>query len=338
MRLSVIVPVYNMAGEGKLKFCMDSLVNQTIDDYEIIAVDDASTDDSLKVLQEYEERFPEKVRVFSYVVNKRQGGAKNRGLREAKGDWIGFIDSDDWVTPEYYEKLLARAQETGADMVGCDYSLVKEQCFRVGKVVRNNSEGQTGELDKERHRSLFMRPGSMVLKIYKASVLRENSLGFPEGMFYEDNCAGSVWSAYFSRFERVEEPLYFYYQHQSSTVHHITEEKCLDRMRAAIRLYEECTERGLSEEYGRELEYRFTELYYVITLFSYMQGIKRPRLSFVRKLRQGMAEKFPDFQKNAYYREYTGQEEQALIAMQQKSDLRFYLYYRLKLLVRRLRK
>ena len=131
MRLSVIVPVYNMAGEGKLKFCMDSLVNQTIDDYEIIAVDDASTDDSLKVLQEYEERFPEKVRVFSYVVNKRQGGAKNRGLREAKGDWIGFIDSDDWVAPEYYEKLLARAQETGADMVGCDYSLVKEQCFRV---------------------------------------------------------------------------------------------------------------------------------------------------------------------------------------------------------------
>ena len=58
----------------------------------------------------------------------------------------------------------------------------------------------------------------------------------------------------------------------------------------------------------------------------------------MRKLRQGIAEKFPDFQKNAYYREYTGQEEQALIAMQQKSDLRFYLYYRLKLLVRRLRK
>lgn len=338
MRLSVIVPVYNMAGDGKLKFCMDSLVNQTVDDYEIVAVDDASTDNSLEILRGYEARFPEKIRVFSYGVNKRQGGAKNLGLREARGEWIGFIDSDDWVAPDYYERLLARAEETGADMVGCDYSLVTEQCFRVGRVVRNNSEEQTGKLDRERHKSLFIRPGSMVLKVYRANVLRENALGFPEGIFYEDNCAGSVWSAYFRHFERVEEPLYFYYQHGASTVHHITEEKCLDRMQAAERLYEECEKRGLSEEYGSELEYRFTELYYVITLFSYMQGMKRPKLSFVRRLRQGIAEKFPNFQENIYYREYTGQEEQALIALQQRSDLRFFLYYRLKLLVRRLRK
>lgn len=338
MRLSVIVPVYNMAGEGKLRFCMDSLVGQTIDDYEIIAVDDASTDDSLEVLRGYEARFPGKVRVFSHEVNKRQGGAKNLGLREAKGDWIGFIDSDDWVVPDYYERLLARAEETGADMVGCDYSLVTKQCFEVGKVVRNNSEEQTGKLDEGRHKSLFMRPGSMVLKIYRADVLRENGLDFPEGIFYEDNCAGSVWSAYFDHFERIQEPLYFYYQHGSSTVHYITEEKCRNRMQAAERLCEECDRRGLSEKYRQELEYRFTELYYVVTLFSYMQGMKRPKLSFVKRLRKGAVERFPDFQDNVYYKEYTGQEEQALIAMQLKSDLRFYLYYRLKLLVRRLRK
>lgn len=337
MRLSVIVPVYNMAGEGKLKFCMDSLVNQTIEDYEIIAVDDASTDHSLEILREYEAQFPGKVRVISYGVNKRQGGAKNQGLREANGDWIGFIDSDDWVVRDYYEKLLARAEETGADMVGCDYSLVTEQCFKVGKVVHNNSKEQTGELDERRHKNLFMRPGSMVLKIYRASVLRRNGLGFPEGIFYEDNCAGPVWSVYFKRFERVAEPLYFYYQHDSSTVHHITEEKCLDRMRAAELLYEECEKRGLLEEYGRELEYRFTELYYVITLFSYMQGVRRPKLSFVSRLRRGMVEKFPDFQENAYYKEYTGEEERRLVALQQRSNLRFYVYYRLKLLARKKR-
>ncbi len=337
MRLSVIVPVYNMAGEGKLNFCMDSLVGQTIEDYEIIAVDDASTDDSLKILREYEKRYPGKVRVVSYAVNRRQGGAKNQGLAQAAGDWIGFIDSDDWVVPDYYEKLLAKAEETGADVVGCDYSLVTEQCFVPGRVVRNNTSEQTGELDKERHKRLFMRPGSMVLKIYKASVLRENGLGFPEGIFYEDNCAGSLWSLYFRRFERVEEPLYFYYQHGSSTVHYITEEKCRDRMRAAELLYEECEKRGFLEEYRQELEYRFTELYYAITLFSYMQGVRRPKLSFVRELRRGTAERFPDFQENPYYKEHTGQEEQRLIAMQGRSDLRFFVYYRLKLLARRLR-
>lgn len=337
MKLSIIVPVYNMAGEGKLKFCMDSLINQTLGEYEIIAVNDASTDNSLEILREYEARYPEKVRVLTYPDNRRQGGAKNAGLGAAAGEWIGFVDSDDWVAPEYYEKLLARAEETGADLAGCDYSLVTEQGFAAGKVVKNNTPEQTGLLNRERHKKLFLRPGSMVLKIYKAGVIKDNGLKFPEGIFYEDNCAGPLWSLYFSHFERVEEPLYFYYQHDLSTVHHITEEKCRDRMRAAELLYEECAERGFLKEYGRELEYRFTELYYVITLFSYMQGVKHPKLSFIRELRKGVTDKFPGFRENPYYRQHTGREEQRLIAMQMSSDLKFYLYYRMKLLIRRLR-
>lgn len=337
MKLSVIVPVYNMAAGGKLKFCMDSLINQTIADLEIIAVNDASTDHSLDILREYEKMYPEKVRVITYSVNKRQGGAKNEGLKAARGEWIGFIDSDDWVTSDYYEKLLKKAEETGADMVGCDYSLVTEHTFCVGKVVRNNSLEQTGELDAEGHKKLFLRPGSMVIKIYKASVIRENRLNFPEGIFYEDNCAGSVWSLCFNRFEKVEEPMYFYYQHDASTVHYITEEKCRDRMKAAVLLYEEGRKRGFLEPFWEETEYRFTELYYVVTLFSYMQGVKHPKLSFVRELRKGVMERFPKFRENAYYKKYTGLEEQKLIALQAKSDFGFFWYYRLKRQIWKLR-
>lgn len=105
MRLSIIVPVYNMAAEGKLNYCMDSLVNQTVDNYEIIAVDDASTDGSPEILGRYQAEYPEKVKVLTHGVNKRQGGAKNTGLRAASGEWIGFVDSDDWVAPDCYEKL-----------------------------------------------------------------------------------------------------------------------------------------------------------------------------------------------------------------------------------------
>ena len=210
MKLSVIVPVYNMAAEGRLQFCLDSLVNQTISDYEILAVDDASTDQSPEILREYAEKYPGKLRVLTHQVNRRQGGAKNTGLKAAAGEWVGFIDSDDWVTPDYYEKLLRRAEETGADMVGCDYSLVDSHTFEVGRVVRNNSAEQTGVLDREKHGRLIMRSGSMVIKIYKRQVITENHLDFPEGIFYEDNCAGPVWSLYFKRFERVEEPLYYY--------------------------------------------------------------------------------------------------------------------------------
>ena len=93
MKLSVIVPVYNMAAEGKLQYCLESLVHQTFADMEIIAVDDASTDNSLEILRQYEKEYPGRVKVITYPVNRRQGGAKNEGLKVASGDWIGFIDS-----------------------------------------------------------------------------------------------------------------------------------------------------------------------------------------------------------------------------------------------------
>ena len=268
--------------------------------------------------------------VIPNAVNLRQGGAKNVGLKNAEGEWIGFIDSDDWVSPDYYEKLLKKAEETGADLVGCDYSLVDHHTFTVGKVIVNNTPDQTGELMEEQHKSLFIRPGSMVLKIYKHSVIRENRLDFPEHIFYEDNCAGPLWSLYFRHFARVEEPLYYYYQHAVSTVHHITEEKCRDRMKAAELLYTECERRGFLTEYSREIEYRYTELYYVITLFSYMGGVTHPKLAFIRQLRKGVEERFPEFAQNPYYLERTGAPEQKLIRMQSRSDLLFFVYYRMK--------
>lgn len=95
MKLSIIVPVYNMAAGGKLEYCLDSLVKQTITDYEIIAVDDCSTDDSYKILQAYQKKYPDRFRAVHSAVNQKQGGAKNIGMSLAQGEWIGFIDSDD---------------------------------------------------------------------------------------------------------------------------------------------------------------------------------------------------------------------------------------------------
>ena len=183
-----------------------------------------------------------------------------------------------------------------------------------------------------------MRSGSMVIKIYKHSVIKENHLCFPEGIFYEDNCAGPLWSLYFTHFEKVEEPMYYYYQHDVSTVHHITEEKCRNRMKAAMLLLEECEARGFLEQYRAEIEYRFVELYYVITLFSYMQGVSKPKLSFIRELKEGVLNKVPNFRENPYYVQFTGEAEKQLINKQIKSDVMFYMYYRLQLTVRNWKK
>lgn len=338
MKLSVIVPVYNMAAGGKLEYCLNSLVTQTITDYEIIAVDDCSTDNSLEVLRTYEKKYPEKFRVIASPVNKKQGGAKNLGLKEARGEWIGFIDSDDWITPDFYEKLLKKAEETGADMVGCDYHLTGEHSMEIGQVVHNNHPDQTGILDKEKYRSLILDSGSLVVKIYKRHIILDYPNRFPEGIFYEDNAISNSWMLRAKHFEYIQEPMYYYYQHDTSTVHTITKKRCEDRMEAARVMVREAKEFGFLEEYYAEIESSFTTLFYVNTLFSYMAGVKKTEYSFVKAMGKEMKETFPGFMENPYYLQRVHEEERKLIRMHMKSTLYFMLYYKLLWAYRNFRK
>lgn len=338
MTLSIIVPVFNMAAEGKLEYCLDSLVNQTITDYEIIAVDDCSTDNSLEILRSYEKKYSSKFKVIASVENRKQGGAKNLGLEQAKGDWIGFIDSDDWVTPDFYERLLSSAEETGADIAGCDYHLTYEHSMKIGQVVHNNKPEQTGILNKEKYRSLILDSGSLVVKIYKRHIIFDFPNRFPEHIFYEDNAISNSWMLRAKRFAYLQEPLYYYYQHDTSTVHTITKERCEDRMEAARVMVREAGEFGFLEEYYPEIESSFTTLFYVNTLFSYMAGVKKKEFGFIRELGKEMKETFPGFMENPYYQERVHEEERRLIRMQMKSTLYFMIYYQLLWSYRKLRK
>lgn len=339
MTLSVIVPVYNMAKDDKLKFCMDSLLAQTIDDYEIIAVDDKSTDNSLEILKQYEKDYPERVKVIASPENRRQGGAKNLGLRNATGEWIGFIDSDDWVTKDYYEKLLEKARETGADIVSCRYTTVNRHTFEVGEIPPCDAESYAGEMDYEKHARAILSPGSMVVKIYKRSIFEDNGIWFPEGMFYEDNCAGELVMMYCKHFEFVDEPNYFYYMDPNSTTHNVTKAKCNDRLDTMTYLMEECFKREFLEEYPEELEYRFTELFYINTLFSYMREMPfyKRRISYLRLLRDGILSCFPDFDTNPYFEELKDEEVKRLALMNCNSPFKFYWYYTFLCLYRKIR-
>ncbi len=338
MKLSIIVPVYNMAAGDKLKWCLDSLVNQTIRDYEIIAVDDCSTDHSLEILREYEGQFPEKLRVIASPVNKKQGGAKNLGLEAAVGEWIGFIDSDDWVTADFYGRLLELGEGTGADMVGCDYHLTREHSMDIGQVVPNNKHSQTGILTKEKYRSLILDGGSLVVKIYRRHIILGYPNRFPEGIFYEDNAISNSWMLRAKHFEYLAEPLYYYYQHDTSTVHTITKRRCQDRMEAARVMVREAEQFGYLEEYHDEIESSFTTLFYVNTLFSYMAGVKKKDYRFVKALGEEMWETFPGFMENPYYQQRVHQEERKLIRMHRKSTLYFMAYYTLLWWYRGIRK
>ena len=118
MKLSVIVPVYNV--EKYLAECVDSLLNQTLMDMEIILVDDGSKDSSGAICDHYAAENPGKVKCL-HIDNGGQGRARNFALPMAQGEYLGFVDSDDTVCPEMYEKLCRRADETGADIAACDF-------------------------------------------------------------------------------------------------------------------------------------------------------------------------------------------------------------------------
>ncbi len=335
--VSVIVPVYNMAKDGNLNFCLDSLLNQTLKNIEIIAVDDASTDNSLEVLRDYEKRYPEKFKVITYSENRHQGGARNQGMKVASGRWIGFIDSDDWVSPDYYEKLLNRGEETGADVVGCTYNLVDEHTYTVGKIVETNNSGQSGVFDIEKRKEFLGNSGSMVTKIYRASLIKDNNLIFPEHIFYEDNAAGPVWAMYFKHFEYIDEPMYYYYQHDNSTVHTITAQRCADRMTAGEMMLSELKKRGFLEEYHDEIESIFTTIYFTNTVFSYMRMKKGKKYSVIKTIKKRMLEEYPNFRSNKNYGKFMDDEQKRYVDLMMKNSFVFYVKYSLLWMYRDLR-
>ena len=132
-KVSIIVPVYNV--EKYLAKCLDSLVNQTLEDVEIIVVDDGSRDNSKQIIDEFQTKYPDKIKSFV----KENGGlsdARNFGLDRANGEYIGFVDSDDYVTAEMFEEMYSLAQKYDAEMVICNLQKVDEN----GKIHENDSE------------------------------------------------------------------------------------------------------------------------------------------------------------------------------------------------------
>ena len=337
-KVSVIVPVYNMAGEGKLEYCIRSLLEQTLQDLQIIAVDDKSTDASLEVLKRLEGSFPDRIRVIASPDNRRQGGARNLGLDAATDcDFVGFLDADDWVSPDLYEKMLTLAENTGADVVGCDLCRVGEHTMVPTKREECNSMSQTGEIDEEKRRSLLQNPGPVVTKLYRREIFEDPKLRFPERIAYEDNAIATAIVMRIRHYEHIPEPLYFYYQRTGSTTHSITRKQCEDRMEAMRIMLRQAKEDDSLSKYHDEYENRFFLLFYRNTLLSYMQSDMKKDAGFLRGLGKELLATFPDFRRNPYYLPETNEEERSLTDLQLRSTWLFMIRYGLVRTYRRLR-
>ena len=173
VKVSIIVPVYN--SEKYLKRCLDSLVNQTFDDIEIIVVNDGSTDRSEETIKGY----MNDKRII--LINKENGGqasARNLGLTKAHGDYIMFIDSDDCVNLDMCDKAY-NAIKDGYDIACMDYYIIDGD----GKKYHKISACTEGEISLKDYLLTAVCPWN---KIYKKSFLVDNGFEFPEGIIYED--------------------------------------------------------------------------------------------------------------------------------------------------------
>lgn len=337
LKLSIIVPVYNMAADGKLEYCLNSLLNQTISNYEIIAVDDKSTDNSLEILRRYEKEYPGKFRVIESAENGRQGAARNKGIQAAKGEFIGFMDSDDWVVPDTYECVLKKAEETGADVVGFDICVVHEHTMVPTERVACNTMDQTGVIDDKKRALLVRSSGPVSTKIYRREFFFDPPFAFPEKIAYEDNAIQLETAMRIKHFEHIPEIKCFYYQHNASTTHTTTQKSLDDRMTAMRMLIDSAVKWKVLDKYNKELEYLFAKNFYSTTLFSYMQSDIKHSMKFVRNLGKEVKTLFPNFLKNEDYLSALDEEQLKWIKLQQKSTLLFYIYYNLKKFYRKKR-
>ena len=132
-KISVIVPVYNVA--PYLARCLDSLINQTLKDIEIICIDDKSTDNSLEILHKYEQT-DKRIRVIALDKNSGVATARNAGIDAATGEYLGFVDSDDYVDADFYEKLYATAKKSDADMARGNVKITQYD----GSILKDHNE------------------------------------------------------------------------------------------------------------------------------------------------------------------------------------------------------
>ncbi len=180
-KLSIIVPIYN---SGKYLYkCINSLLRQTLDDIEIILVDDHSIDNSLNIINNYQRLYPDKIKVLSNIENKGAGYSRNKGLLVATGEYIGFIDSDDYIEPDMYEKMYVTAVNNNDDIVvtnmdlkylGLDFSFLSRKC---------PTEQNRFDIKENKEYLVNAKP-SCCNKIYRRELLKRES--FPEGLKWED--------------------------------------------------------------------------------------------------------------------------------------------------------
>lgn len=218
IKLSIVAAVYNL--EKYLPRCLDSLVNQTLQEIEILCVNDGSTDSAPQIIEDYQKRYPDKIKVF----HKQNGGeftTRNYGLERAIGEYVTFVDTDDYVEPNWAEKLYNAAKENDADLAVCGFERIDLKTNKV--VARNmiNFGNSVKEIDVKDDCILFVNPAPWN-KVYRREKIKD--LRFLEFRGFNDTMFLASCYTIINKIAFVPDILYHYYLRYDSQIHTINEQ------------------------------------------------------------------------------------------------------------------
>lgn len=267
-KVSVIVPVYNV--ENYLAKCLDSLVRQTYQNIEILVVNDGSKDHSEHIIQEYAQKYPEKIKPFI----KENGGlsdARNFGIDQATGDYLGFVDSDDYVAPSMFEEMVHLAEKHQSKIVICNIQKVDEN----GKVTQKLTQipNMPEKIDLGNNFSVFSDLSYFACnKLFKKELFRDKR--FKKGAHFEDI---QLIPQLLLECDTISQTQNFHYQYleRTDSITKTHTEKGLDILKAVIDVEEVFEKSGYS---GRKKELKNFQIFEgVYSFLAYLAFVKDER-------------------------------------------------------------
>lgn len=242
-KVSVIVPIYNV--EKYLEKCINSLLSQTLEDIQIILVNDGSKDNSGNIAREYEKNNKNRI-IYVEKENSGLSDARNYGLKYATGDFVAFLDSDDYIEKNAYEEMYNKAIEENADYVECDFIWEFPNKIRVDKQYpyKNKKEMLS-----------FVRVVAWN-KLIKRQLIIDNNLEFPKGLRYEDVEFTYKLIPFINKFAYVDKSFIHYVQREGS-IANVQNERTAEIFTVLDNVIEFYKKNNIYEKYRDELEYNY---------------------------------------------------------------------------------
>ena len=290
-KLSIIVPVYGV--EKYIDKCLDSLVKQSLKEIEIIVVNDGTKDNSQKIIDKYVKKYPDKIK--SYIKeNGGQGSARNYGLKKTTGEYIGYVDSDDFVEKDMYKKLYNKAKENNYDIVVCGNYNVSEdyQNKNIDAFINNYNT------DLE---NIFFGKMAVWNKIYKRDILIKNKLEFKEKVWYEDLAFTLKAIMNSNTFAFIDEPLYDYLIREGSTMNNSNVKRNLEILEAFDDILS-YIKHNKKEEYFDKVEFLAIDHIYISAIVRILKANADNKIKkeTVNELICYMNKNFPNYKNNKY--------------------------------------